>query len=527
MRIKVSGAHSNGGEFRVIVVVPGSVQTVQELISFLRRKFKTPERDSASLLLGGFELQAEDEVRKAVFQDEELEFRVKSGSSFEGTETSQQRKEPIPLEVEEIKKVNVERSPEKTAPEPQNLQKVPLKKGDLLTKRLASQLEPKEKQKPKPIIKRKISSSSSESSSSESEAEVVSSPEESSSSSSDTSSATQTKKKPQPQPKTEKTQPSLKNEKTQIHSGPEKILPKFSNEKNQTQLRDSQHKPQSQQPPNKREIQNSFKEKPRPIYQKPPSFFQVFESPAKTINLENCIDQEEEQPISKAPGLEISFSEFVDVDPSLLHEFLDSQKIDSFFEIGQRIVFRYFQLFLDSNGASQKLSPYIEAKIEKIFPGFRYSLVFKKQNEPEEQKESLHLTKMESLKIRKADAEKENIKNVLAEVQTKKMEISSRKSGQHSANLLEEKEKHLVEQVNFYFSDKNYFKDAFLMEHIKNDPEGMALEILLRFPRIAALQVSKEQVTGWLASHSKEKECNYFLARENSKIRKKMDSSVF
>lgn len=87
-------------------------------------------------------------------------------------------------------------------------------------------------------------------------------------------------------------------------------------------------------------------------------------------------------------------------------------------------------------------------------------------------------------------------------------------------NLNEIIRKKIIKQVNFYYSDNNYFKDDFIQKHMDQTDKTMRLDFLLTFPRIKKLTKNLSVLIEAIKSFETNPECNYALIADN-KIKKK------
>lgn len=85
---------------------------------------------------------------------------------------------------------------------------------------------------------------------------------------------------------------------------------------------------------------------------------------------------------------------------------------------------------------------------------------------------------------------------------------------------LTRKDYRIAEQINFYFSDKNYRKDEYIQSHI--DSEGyLDMDLLINFPRIKSFTRSKQEVIYALKKFEEIYNATYLLNPSYSKIKKK------
>jgi hypothetical protein len=102
----------------------------------------------------------------------------------------------------------------------------------------------------------------------------------------------------------------------------------------------------------------------------------------------------------------------------------------------------------------------------------------------------------------------------------KKPKAETDKSGVNKFTL----EKLLGDQIDHYFSDRSYWKDSFIQQHIAKDPEGyMPLNLMLNFPRIRDRTRELDKVRDAVREQlEKNPLCNFELDASGMKIRKKL-----
>lgn len=98
-----------------------------------------------------------------------------------------------------------------------------------------------------------------------------------------------------------------------------------------------------------------------------------------------------------------------------------------------------------------------------------------------------------------------------------------------SQNPLTEKNKlskldNLVgKQINYYFSDKNYFKDKFILDKVEKDEDnGMSIDDLLTFNRIKNFKVDKETLTDILKRYTEANNCTFKFIKNGKLVKKQV-----
>jgi len=189
------------------------------------------------------------------------------------------------------------------------------------------------------------------------------------------------------------------------------------------------------------------------------------------------------------------------------------------------------------------MQTYISKDFEKItIENFKDSVVhFTYESddvcEDELLEENLHITKIVDLMINKdlfegvkdelgfltgENVTSENMaQEELGEVPQKSEEVDAPKRLGDKAKI-SVVEKTLGSQVTFYFGDKNYFKDKFILNHVKQDPRVcMPVKYLMNFRLIKNLSEDFEFVKQALIKFSKDAMCTYELLEDGDMIKKK------
>ena len=72
----------------------------------------------------------------------------------------------------------------------------------------------------------------------------------------------------------------------------------------------------------------------------------------------------------------------------------------------------------------------------------------------------------------------------------------------------------IYRQVNFWFTDRNYFSDAHMQALVaQNDGKGLTFGELLEFPRLKKMEVNMEELRGALANYAHWKNCNFEISQ--------------
>lgn len=107
-----------------------------------------------------------------------------------------------------------------------------------------------------------------------------------------------------------------------------------------------------------------------------------------------------------------------------------------------------------------------------------------------------------------------NIKSVQISVQDSEKQTPSNFSGSDSLR------KRIYKQINYWYSDNNYYKDEFIAKHMDPLAKTMRIDLLLSFPRLKKITRNFDLVLDVLKSFESEPDCN-FVVLENEWVKKK------
>ena len=87
---------------------------------------------------------------------------------------------------------------------------------------------------------------------------------------------------------------------------------------------------------------------------------------------------------------------------------------------------------------------------------------------------------------------------------------------------MSEQEKQISHQVNYYFGDKNYFRDKFILNHVEHDEDkALSLELLLNFNKVKDLSRDLTLIEGALRKFAGSSMCTFCFVDGKKKIYKK------
>ena len=107
-----------------------------------------------------------------------------------------------------------------------------------------------------------------------------------------------------------------------------------------------------------------------------------------------------------------------------------------------------------------------------------------------------------------------NIKSVQISGQNSEKQTPSNLSGSDSLR------KRVYKQINYWYSDNNYYKDEFIAKHMDPLAKTMRIDLLLSFPRLKKITRNFDLVLDVLKSFESEPDCN-FVVLENEWVKKK------
>jgi hypothetical protein len=155
------------------------------------------------------------------------------------------------------------------------------------------------------------------------------------------------------------------------------------------------------------------------------------------------------------------------------------------------------------------------------------------QVEEPENEDNGENTKKEIVEEKNNQEENKNKEEKVENIQEKEVKQKSEDNNQNGSkqsrmdngvvnsgkSSMRTKDYKIGEQVNFYFSDKNYLKDEYIQSHLDSDG-FLDLDLLMNFPRIKSYSRNKTEVVLALKKFDQRFGATYSLDPTNSKIKK-------
>ena len=208
------------------------------------------------------------------------------------------------------------------------------------------------------------------------------------------------------------------------------------------------------------------------------------------------------------------------------------ETLQKIFKEGDILLIRYLELNIET------MNTYIHDDFKKItvedFKDGVLNFTYESDDASQEDliPESLHITKIVDLMINKnlyievkeelGFGHQENVTSIVIPETTVRLEqnLDPKKNDERAPMTFDEKT--LGSQVTYYFGDKNYFRDKFILNHVNQDKRKcMPTKYMMNFRLIKNITEDFQALQQALIKFSKDPMCTYELLDDGDMIKKK------